>query len=182
MLRALHFLYRPIASQARSSSWLNDAGETIAEISQARMIEHTVRMANAPHGRRSLRIGGQRRNADGSSRIILPGDETSGSDFSDESDPSERFLGFLNNGPGWRETEPGVWDNGESTPQGASQLRFTQVPRNAPDVNEYGQEFSSDESGDGPEGWDKDASVESVVRASPAGFTLQSPEEIDIYK
>ena len=151
--QALHFLFRPIASQARSSSWLNDAGETIAEISQAQMIERTVRMANAPHGRRSLRIGGQRRNA--WPRIVLPGQgsddpgpsETSGSDFSDESDPSERFLGFLNNGPGWRETEPGVWDNGESTPQGASQLRFAQVPRDPPDVNEYGRQFSADEAG-----------------------------------
>ena len=88
VLRALHFLFRPIASQARSSSWLNDAGETIAEISQAQMIERTVRMANAPQTRRSLRIGGQRRNE--WPRIVLPGrgsddpgpSETSGSDFS----------------------------------------------------------------------------------------------------
>jgi hypothetical protein len=148
VLRALRFLFGP--SPARCSSWPNDAGENIAEMSQAQMIGHTVRMANAPQTRRSLRIGGQRRNV----WPRIPS-ETSGSDFSDESDPSERFLGFLNNGPGWRETDPGVWDNGESAPQGASQLRFTQVPRNPPDVNEYGEQFSSDESGDGPGGWNK---------------------------
>ena len=109
VLSALRALLAPVASQARGSSWLSNAGETVSQMTQAQIISHTVRMANAPHNRR--------RNVSGSFRIGLPGqdsddsgpsDETSDSDFSDESDPSERFLNFLNNGPGWRETEPGV--------------------------------------------------------------------------
>ena len=155
VLSVLRALLGPVASQARSSSWLSNGGETVYQMAQAQIISHTVRMANAPRNRR--------RNVSGSFRIGLPGqdsddsgpsDESSNSDFSDESDPSEHFLSFLNNGPGWRETEPGVYENSESAPQGAPPLRITQVPRDPPDVNEYGRQFSADEAGDGPGCWE----------------------------
>jgi hypothetical protein len=42
----------------------------------------------------------------------------------------------------------------EAAPQGAPPPRITQVPRDPPDVNEYGRQFSADEAGDGPGCWE----------------------------
>ena len=132
-------------------------------------------MANAPRIMRS--------NVRGVFRIALPGqnsddsepsDESSNSDFSDESDPSENFFGFLNNGPGWEETQPGVYER-ESAPRGAPPLRITRVPRDPPDVNEYGRQFSADEAGDGPGCWEPFRAWASQVRQ---GRSLTSNQEV----
>jgi hypothetical protein len=74
------------------------AGETIAQITQAQIIAHTVRMATQPrlrgtNMRGNWRIGLPDQDSDDSG----PSEEPSASDFSEESDSSARFLGFVNN-------------------------------------------------------------------------------------
>ena len=70
--------------------------------------------------------------------------------------------------------EPGVYER-ESAPRGAPPLRITRVPRDPPDVREYGRRFSADEAGDGPGCWEPFRAWASQVRQ---GRSLTTNQEV----
>ena len=121
------------------------AQQTVYHMTQAQVIAHTVRMANAPRNAPS--------NAPGVFKLGLPDHET----WSDDSGPSEESnasdyypWASMSDDPNWEETQPGVYER-ESVPEGVAPLRIERVPREPPDVREYGRRFSADEAGDGPD-------------------------------